>query len=138
MRPHRFALLTSAITLAGCANTVAPPVALGVGAPPVIDEVSERTIRPVYDNVVREFHFHDPDGDVRFIHREIFSTNGPFEKAVDGVVNIPPDMQKRGAIYVGATRCGPNSYYVKMRAYMIDEAGNRSNTVEYTNHCNGG
>ena len=47
-------------------------------------------------------------------------------------------MQQRGAIYTGTVRCGPNRYYVKFRAYLIDEAGNHSNTVEYTAHCNGG
>ncbi|WP_158915934.1 hypothetical protein [Caulobacter sp. S45] len=131
-----------AVALAGCVGeTVAPPVAStapNAGSPPVIDEITQRTVRPVYDTVVNEFHFHDADGDVRFIHRDLVETNGPIEKVQDGLVRLPPEMQKRGAIYIGYVRCGPNSYHMKMRAYLIDDAGNRSNTMDYTVHCNGG
>ncbi len=131
----------AALGLGGCTAgvTTAPPVlASGSGSPPVLDEITQKTVRPVYDVVVNEFHFHDPDGDVRFIHRELVETNGPDKTIVDGVVRLPPALQKRGAIYAGEIRCGPNSYYIKLKAYLIDEAGNRSNAMDYTVHCNGG
>jgi hypothetical protein len=135
-------LATAAIGLGGCTAgvTTAPPViAKASGAPPVLDEITQKTLRPMaYDVVVNEVHFHDPDGDVRFVHRELVETNGPDKTIVDGVVRLPPEMQKRGAIFAGEIRCGPNSYYIKLRAYLVDEAGNRSNAMDYTVHCNGG
>lgn len=134
-------LAGAAIGLSGCAAgvTTAPPVvATASGAPPILDEITQKTLHPVYDVVVNEFHFHDPDGDVRFIHRELVETNGPDKTIVDGVVRLPVALQKRGAVYAGEIRCGPNSYYIKLRAYLIDGAGNRSNTMDYTVHCNGG
>jgi len=131
-----------AVALAGCVGeTTTPPVAAAApnaGSPPIIDEITQKTQRPLYDVVYTEFHFHDPDGDVHFIHRELVETNGPIGKVQDGLVRLPPDMQKRGAVFTGSIRCDANTYYVKMRAYLIDDAGNRSNTMDYTVHCNGG
>jgi hypothetical protein len=139
------ALLSGAVIgLGGCTAgvTTAPPVlATASGAPPILDEITQKTVHAgsdPYDVVINEFHFHDPDGDVRFIHRELVETNGPDKTIVDGVIRLPAAMQQRGAVHAGQIRCGPNSYYIKLRAYLIDAAGNRSNTMDYTVHCNGG
>jgi hypothetical protein len=34
--------------------------------------------------------------------------------------------------------CGPESYYVTLRAFIMNLDGGKSNVVEYTIHCNGG
>jgi hypothetical protein len=108
---------------------------------PVIDSVTMREDDGArYPIVYPEFHFHDSSGTVRLIHREIVSTNAPQTVRVneDGVINISAERQMQGAVYVGGWRCGPEVYYVTLRAFMLNLAGAKSNVVEYTIHCNGG
>jgi hypothetical protein len=47
-------------------------------------------------------------------------------------------QQIQGATYVGGWSCGPESYYVTLRAFIMNLDGGKSNVVEYTIHCNGG
>ena len=106
---------------------------------PVIDSVSMRTEVRRYETIYPEFHFHDPSGTVRFIHREITATNSPnLLKVQDGVIEISAEQQRRGAVYTGGWRCGPESYYVTIQAFLMNLDGQKSNGVEYTIHCNRG
>jgi hypothetical protein len=106
---------------------------------PVIDTVSMRTVTQRYETIYPDFHFHDPSGTVRFIHREITATSSPKPLTIhDGVINISAQQQMRGAIYTGGWTCGPESYYVTIQAFVMNLDGQKSNVVEYTIHCNGG
>jgi hypothetical protein len=92
-----------------------------------------------YSVVYPEFHFHDPSGTARFIHREVVATNAPKALPVnDGVIDISANQQIRGATYVGGWHRGSESYYVGLRAFILNLEGVKSNIVEYTIHCNGG
>jgi hypothetical protein len=122
--------------ISAVASTV---VASAQNTGPVIDSVSMRTQMQRYETIYPEFHFHDPSGTVRFIHREITATSSPKSlKVHDGVIDISPDQQMRGAVYTGGWPCGPESYYVTIQAFVLNLDGQKSNTVEYTIHCNGG
>jgi hypothetical protein len=113
--------------------------ALAQNTGPVIDSVSMRKEMQRYETIYPEFHFHDPSGTVRFIHREITATNSPKPSTVrDGVIDISPEQQMRGAVYTGGWPCGPESYYVTIQAFLMNLEGQKSNVVEYTIHCNGG
>ena len=69
---------------------------------PVIDSVSMRKEIQRFETIYPEFHFHDPSGTVRFIHRELTATNSPKPLTVrDGVIEISPEQQMRGAVYTG-------------------------------------
>jgi hypothetical protein len=128
-----FAILCVAIT------AVAPRVGAAQQSAPVIDAVTLREDARRYEVVYPEFHFHDPSGTVRFIHREVVATNAPKRLSVrDGVINISSDQQVRGAVFVGGWDCGPETYYVTLRAFIMNLEGGKSNVVEYTIHCNGG
>jgi hypothetical protein len=106
---------------------------------PVLDAITLRSELERYEVVYPEFHFHDPSGSVRFIHREILATDAPKALSVhDGVIAISADQQKKGATYVGGWHCGPESYYVTLRAFVMNLEGLKSNAVQYTIHCNGG
>jgi len=107
---------------------------------PVIDSVTLREeIGGRYPVIYPEFHFHDPSGSVRFIHREVVATNAPrVFKVKDGVIDISANQQIQGATYVGGWHCGPEAYYVTLRAFIMNLDGLKSNVVEYTIHCNGG
>jgi hypothetical protein len=114
-------------------------IASAQGAGPVIDSVTMRKEMLRYETVYPEFHFHDPSGTVRFIHREITATNSPKALTVqDGVIVISPEQQMKGAIYTGGWPCGPESYYLTIQAFLMNLDGQKSNVVEYTIHCNGG
>jgi hypothetical protein len=106
---------------------------------PTIDSVTIRKETQRYDIVYPEFHFHDPSGSVKFIHREIIATNAPRALTVkDGVIAISAEQQVKGATYVGRWACGPEPYYVTLQAFLMSVDGIKSNLVEYTVHCNGG
>jgi hypothetical protein len=109
------------------------------GTGPVIDSVTMRKELLRYETVYPEFHFHDPSGAVRFIHREVVATNSPKVLTIqDGVIVISADQQMKGATYVGGWPCGPESYYLTIQAFLLNLDGQKSNVVEYTIHCNGG
>jgi hypothetical protein len=122
------------------AALMSPALGIAQGSAPVIDSVTmHEDDGGRYPVVYPEFPFHDPNGAVHFIHREIVTTNAPRAVRVkDGVVNISTHQQVQGATYVGGWHCGPEDYSVTLRAYMMTLDGVKSNAVEYTIHCNGG
>ena len=128
-----------------CAPTaaVAPHLAGAQQSGPAIDSVTMREDDGGrYEVIYPEFRFHDPSGTVRFIHREVVATNAPTSVRIklnaDGIVDISASQQIQGATYVGGWHCGPESYYVTLRAFVMNLDGAKSNVVEYTIHCNGG
>jgi hypothetical protein len=126
-----------AAALIGVAAITAGAAAQNSG--PVIDSVSMRKEMERYETIYPEFHFHDSSGTVRFIHREVTATNSPKPLTVrDGVIDISPEQQMRGAVFTGGWPCGPESYYVTIQAFFMNLDGQKSNVVEYTIHCNGG
>jgi hypothetical protein len=118
-----------------------PVLAAAQQSAPVIDSVTLREDDGGrYPVIYPEFHFHDSSGSVRFIHREVRSTNSPkpLTPHTDAAIDISSNQQIRGATYVGGWRCGPESYYVTLRAFITNLEGANSNVVEYTIHCNAG
>jgi hypothetical protein len=93
-------------------------------------------------NIVPDYHFIDADGDVVLLRREIVETNGsigPRSGPEGPPIYTAAAFQKKGAVFNGGGwTCGTAQYYVKVRAWLIDAAGNLSNKVEFTYHCNGG
>jgi hypothetical protein len=129
--------IRAALTMTG--TVAVSTIASAQNTGPVIDFVTLRTVTQRYETVYPDFHFHDPSGTVRFIHREITSTNSPKPlKVQDGVINISPEQQIKGAVYTGGWTCGPESYFVTLQAFVINLDGQKSNTVEYTIRCNAG
>jgi hypothetical protein len=138
-RKLRQAVSLSMVAFGG-AVAVAPGLARAQQSAAVIDSVTLREdISGRYPVIYPEFHFHDPSGTARFIHREVVATNAPKPLSVrDGIIDISANQQIQGATFVGGWPCGADSYYVTLRAFILNLDGGRSNTVEYTIHCNGG
>jgi hypothetical protein len=128
------------IILVGTAGAATPLFATAQQSVPVIESVTIREdTAGRYPVIYPEFHFHDSSGTVRFIHREVVATNAPkLQDIRDGIIDISANQQMRGATYVGGWHCGPESYYVTVRAFLLNLDGGKSNVVEYTIHCNGG
>jgi hypothetical protein len=126
-----------AIAIIGAVAVTVASLAQSAG--PVIDSVIMRKEMQRYETIYPEFHFHDPSGTVRFIHREVTATSSPKPLTVrDGLIDISPEQQMKGAVYTGGWPCGPESYYVTIQAFVMNLDGQKSNVVEYTMHCNGG
>jgi hypothetical protein len=139
----------AAFLLAAC-QTSAPitapaptPNHASSNAAPILQSVTIRT--NVSDglgtvSVVPDFHFIAPNGNAIVLRRELVETNGPFSQTQirSETINTPAQAQKTGAVLSGGWRCGVAQYYVTLRAYIMDADGNRSNSVQYTIHCNGG
>ncbi len=133
--------LMLAALVTGASALWMPVLAAAQQSAPVIDSVTLREDDGGrYPVIYPEFHFHDSSGSVRFIHREVMGTDSPKPVIAhsDAVIDISATQQIRGATFVGGWHCGPESYYVTMRAFMMNLEGVKSNVVEYTIHCNAG
>jgi hypothetical protein len=141
-------LLTS-IVLVSCQtpNTKSTPAVtapLSAASAPVLQAVTMRMNVPLGNgfvmSVVPDFHFMAPNGNAIVLPRELVDTNGAIAQTqiASETINIPAEAQKKGAVLSGGWRCGVAQYYVTLRAYIMDSDGNRSNSIEYTIHCNGG
>jgi opacity protein-like surface antigen len=91
-------------------------------------------------DVVPDIHFKAPNGNAIVLHRTLVGTSGAIAQTQirDATIAIPADAQKNGAVQSGGWTCGTTVYYATLRAFIMDSDGNKSNTVEYTIHCNGG
>jgi hypothetical protein len=89
--------------------------------------------------IIPEFHFIAPNGNAIVLHSDLVETNAnSFHLTPSVAINVPADAQKRGAVITHGMTCGPTPFYATMTAYIMDADGNRSNSVKYTLHCNGG
>jgi hypothetical protein len=125
--------------------TAASPKQKQSGAAPVLQSVSMRykvqAANGAIVSVVPDFRFVAPNGNAVLIHRELVSTSGsPSRLRIPAVepIDIPAEVQKKGAVLSGAWNCGVAQYYVTIRTYILDADGNQSNQLEYTIRCNGG
>lgn len=89
--------------------------------------------------VIPEFHFVAPNGNAVLLHRDLVETNSNgFRENPAAPINTSPDAQKNGAVIVGGFNCNNGKFYLTQSAYIMDADGNRSNSIRYTIHCNGG
>ena len=141
-------LLTSTFALVACQTTstksTPSPASPSSASAPVLQSVTMRTNVPtgngIVMSVVPDFHFVAPNGNAIVLRRELVDTNGAIAQTQinSETINIHAEAQKKGAVLSGGWRCGVAQYYVTLRAYIMDSDGNRSNSIEYTIHCNGG
>lgn len=106
------------------------------GPPPRLDKVEMRETIQRYDMIYPTFYFHAPGGDVVEVHREIIASNvqHPNFNPVSHI-NVDPEQQRKGAVWVGGWGCGPNASITTVRAYLLDSRGNQSNSLDYTVTC---
>jgi len=89
--------------------------------------------------IIPEFHFIAPNGNAVLLHRDLVETSAnDFHLNPATAINVPAEAQKRGAVISGGLTCGQGQFYSTISAYIMDADGNRSNSVKYTLHCNGG
>ena len=89
--------------------------------------------------IIPEFHFVAPNGNAVVLHSDLVATSAnSFHLTPAVAINVPADAQKRGAVITHGMTCGQAPFYATMTAYIMDADGNRSNSVKYTLHCNGG
>jgi hypothetical protein len=137
------------VALTACqTTTVAVPAehaATQQGSAPVLQSVTMRYNVPaangVIVSVVPDFHFIDADGDAVLILRELVETSGSKSNLhipASTPIDISADIQKKGAVVSGGWNCGTAQYYVTLRTHIMDAEGHKSNSLQYTIHCNGG
>lgn len=118
------------------------PMASAPGGP-VLQSISARLgpeiLNVKTETIIPDFHFVAPNGNAVLLHRDVVDTNANNIHVNPATpINVPADAQKRGAVVSGGWKCDAGQYYVTMRAFIMADDGNRSNSVQYTIHCNGG
>ena len=132
-------MLTRLLMIMGLAGMAASCATLPPDkTPPILDRVEMREKVERYDTLYPTFHFHAERGDVVEVHREIVTSDvaHPNFNPVSRI-DVDPDQQKKGAVWVGGWGCGPNPSSTTVRAWLVDRHGNRSNAVEYHIDCKG-
>jgi hypothetical protein len=110
------------------------PLLVSIGA-----RLGPQILNVTTELIIPDFHFIAPNGNAVLLHREVVETSANnININPSAPINVPADAQKRGAVISGGFNCNTGQYYVTMRAYIMDADGNRSNSVQYTVHCNGG
>jgi hypothetical protein len=116
-------------------ETAIPPTNTPRFPAPAIDSVSLREETTSSGLVIyQDVHFHDDDGDAYLIDFTLVS-DLPDAVIRDGPIEQSSQEQKTGAIHTGTWRCGSGDYQVTLQVTILDRAGNRSNTVEFTMFC---
>ncbi len=154
MRTQHHVIVIGVLLASGCLASCQTPVVAADPAPakpqkpvaaPVLQSVSMRYDVPTGNgaviSVVPDFHFIAPNGNAVLIHRELVATSGaPSHLVVPATtaIDTPAEVQKKGAVVSGSWRCGTAQYFATLSAYIMDADGNKSNSLQYTIHCNGG
>ena len=87
-----------------------------------------------------DLHFTPRKAPVVSLRRELAqsSASNGLEQQVPYSIDVGQAHQADGALTLQDWDCGTASYFITMRAFVIDADGRRSNAIRYTVHCNGG
>jgi hypothetical protein len=125
---------TSTATSIPPSATSVPPTDTPTSHAPVIDSVYLREDSSSGNLIIyQDVSFRDEDGDAYFIDFELVSDN-PNLVTRDGPIEAL-GQQETGAIHTGTWHCGDDEYQATLQVTILDRAGNKSNTVEYTMFC---
>jgi hypothetical protein len=118
------------------------PVSSKPGGPILVSmsvRLGPTALNMVPKTIIPEFHFVAPHGNAVLLHRDMIETSANnFHLNPATAINVPADVQKKGAVLSGGWQCNQGQYYATVSAYIMDADGNRSNAIKYTVHCNGG
>ncbi len=134
-----FFFLLVPLALAGCHPPDSFREALAKGTPPVIDSVKPRLATNGPPAVIAEISFRSDDGNVVALHRELITADATLPRGFlsDTGVDVLPDQQKRGAVYLDRWSCSEAPVHARVRAYLIDSNHHHSNPVDYAIDCPG-
>ena len=88
-----------------------------------------------FDLVEQSIFFKDQEGDAKFVSFVILSTNAIQLKVTSHLIQVSADQQIKGGMVKRTWSCGSSPYFVKLRAYVTDAAGNVSRPRDYTLNC---
>ncbi len=139
----KIGMLVVCAVLAGCGGP-------RLGEEPILESINVRMDTSGYYAVAHpELTFLAPRGDVVKIERKILISDAPGAQVIRGVVFVPgfglvkkiqvaPEAQEDGSVYVDSWACGSEVYYISVEATLVGSSGGRSKTLPYAIHCNGG
>jgi hypothetical protein len=109
--------------------------ASGPPAPVITDILLGRVKTDTGYNIEQNIFFKDAEGDAAFISFVVLGTNASHLQVTNHNIRVPPEEQVRGANVTRTWKCVTSSYFVKLRAYITDTAGNVSRPHDYTLNC---
>jgi len=107
------------------------------GAPvPVITDITLARVKTDggYD-IEQDIFFKDAEGDAMFISFVVLGTNASHLQVSNHNIRVPADEQIKGTKVTRTWKCVTSPYFVKLRAYITDAAGNVSRPRDYTLNC---
>ena len=139
MNATRFFLLLLPLALAGCHPPDSFRETFTSGTPPVIESVRPKLAANGPPAVIAEINFRSSDGNVVAIHRDLIAVDSTQPRGFfsDSGVDVAPEQQKQGAVYLDRWVCTEAPVHAKVRAYLIDSNHHHSNPVDYAIDCPG-
>ncbi len=87
-----------------------------------------------YD-IEQNIFFKDAEGDALFVSFVVLGTDARQLKVTSHQIQVAAEQQARGGQVKRTWSCGSSPYFVKLRAYVTDAAGNVSRPRDYTLNC---
>jgi hypothetical protein len=107
----------------------------GPQAPVITDVLLARIKTDSGHDIEQNIFFKDAEGDARFVSFVVLGTNARQLKVTSHLVSESSEQQSKGAAIKRTWTCGSGPYFVKLRAYITDDAGNISRPRDYTLNC---
>jgi ribosomal protein L18E len=103
---------------------------------PVISEVLLSKIKTDTGfDLEQNIFFKDAEGDATFVSFVVLGTSANHLTVGALNIRVPSDQQIKGGVVKKNWTCVNSGYFVKLRAYITDSAGNVSRPRDYTLNC---
>jgi len=107
----------------------------GPQAPVITDVLLARIKNESGYDIEQNIFFKDAEGDATFVSFVVLGTNASHLQVTSHNIRVPADQQMKGGVVKRTWSCVTSPYFVKLRAYVTDAAGNVSRPRDYTLNC---
>jgi hypothetical protein len=104
-------------------------------APVITDVLLARIKNETGYDIEQSISFKDAEGDATFVSFVVLGTNARHLKVTSHDIELTAEQQMKGGLVKRTWTCGTGPYFVKLRAYVTDAAGNVSRPHDYTLNC---
>lgn len=110
-------------------------VSAGPQAPVITDVLLARIKKDAGYDIEQNLFFKDAEGDAAFVSFVVLGTNASHLQVTNHNIRVPADQQIKGGVVRRTWSCVTSPYFVKLRSYVTDAAGNVSRPRDYTLNC---
>lgn len=104
-------------------------------APVITDVMLARVKNDSGYDIEQNIFFKDAEGDAMFVSFVVLGSDARQLKVTSHQIQVAAEQQIKGGQVKRTWQCVNSPYFVKLRAYVTDAAGNLSRSRDYTLNC---